>query len=665
MAAPITPVVPFEDPDQHEILTPDITTPYNIAWYLDTTVDQIPPDSVGWMVTAGWVTTNITYDTTTKPPTPYYEMKKKVLQNELILQSLLGEYTWAMNTAKANNEVRYNDIVRDWTQTLTSSQLQFDEQVSAQNTHASLYLSDLTSYMDAVNVLIEDNQSSLVADAAVATTALTAMDTKLSDLETNVGTSTTTIEGLLTDQAGYLSTFLAAFVAKRAELDTNYATHLAKIELLLQDVDADLSTFEGSQATQLAALSAAYTAHESTLGTLLSTAGTYLSGIATDITDVLTDIASDYIDVETEISALLVTGDTKLAAHVSDYDSVLAQLESDYILHEAVATAFLIDLGMTESARISAKFAASLSTQLQQAVDRGLYSSQFAIDLTARNTRDHNEEIVALNDRLNREKVENQHHLYSQQVTMRQGTMAGKSRMHGLQQELLRYQASQIVGLHGLQQSLRDRTMAGKQALYAIRDANTRLNLEVKNQLYSEGAAMRRVLIDEAARLQQLSQTITQFNTGQRDRLLEQIQTIVTQHTAGLDRQHTAEQSVSGAAVSERNILLQQLQDAVKGVVTGKDRYAAMTMQNASTMAEHRHRMVVERMNETVMRRDGGQKKHDEDMQLMAYQLDERNKLLIGLYGFVERREDVGPSLEDLSKLATSLADSSGGWISP
>lgn len=31
----------------------------------------------------------------------------------------------------------------------------------------------------------------------------------------------------------------------------------------------------------------------------------------------------------------------------------------------------------------------------------------------------------------------------------------------------------------------------------------------------------------------------------------------------------------------------------------------------------------------------------------MAYQLDERNKLLIGLYSFVERREDEGPTWND------------------
>jgi hypothetical protein len=50
---------------------------------------------------------------------------------------------------------------------------------------------------------------------------------------------------------------------------------------------------------------------------------------------------------------------------------------------------------------------------------------------------------------------------------------------------------------------------------------------------------------------------------------------------------------------------------------------------------------------------------------LMKYQLDERNKLIIGLYGFVERREDIAPRWEEFGKIVSGLGDSGGGWISP
>jgi hypothetical protein len=471
--------------------------------------------------------------------------------------------------------------------------VQFQAQVDEQNAHVYVYLFNMDAYMDEVAVDIAANESQLVADVAVATNTLNVFDAKLVDLEANVAAHTPTITGLLTDQAGYLSSFLVDFVAKRTELDTNYSLHLTLMESLLQDADTDLATFATRQAVLLIELEAAYTAHVTEIDALLATAAAYMAQIETDI------------------------------------NTILTQLVSDWDTHAIVATAFLDNLGVTELARIHEAYNATLSTQLQLLVDRGLYSGALAVDVTARNSRDRSEEIGILNDRLMREKWENQHKLYGQQ------------------------------------QSMRDRILAGKQAIYAIKDAVNRLNIEVRTTLYRAGQEMRQVLIEEAARLQQLSQAVTQWKAGSRDRLLEQIQQVVTQHMAGLDRQHTAQQEVSRVAMGQRDTLLGQLQDAVKGFLGGKERFAAMTMTNASTLADHRHRMLVEKMNMFAVRLAGLNEKNAENMKLMAYQLDERNKLMIGLYGFVERRDDVGPSINDLAKITTGLGDAGGGWITP
>jgi hypothetical protein len=678
---PVTPVVPHEDPNTSSdttysdpaadggylIDTEDISTPYISSWYVEETITQVPKDSVGWLVSQGWQIKNITYDAIALPPIPYYEMTRNVLQNELILQSLLNEYTFAYNTAQNINDMRYNRIVRDWDAMLTSTQLQFTEEVSAQNAHAAVYLGDLEFHMDAVKTLIEDNQSDLATDAGKATTALEAMETKLTDLEDNYNANWTIIDGLLSDQADYLADFLSQFILELAKLDTNYQAHLLLLETQITAAGTDIAAVKTVVDAQVALLASDYDTYSGASGTLedlLVLAGANLSTIATDIDTVLTDISSDYDDVALEITDLMAEGQTALTTHTGDYNAVLGALETDYDLHAGAATAFLDDLGATDLARIKEEFATSLATQLQRLTDNGLYSSLAAAAIE-RNTRDRDEQIQMLNDRLMREHFENQHRLYGQQTAMRQGTMAGKERMHGLQQELWRYEATQITGLHALQQSVRDRSMAGKQALYALRDANSRLKIEVQNTLYAAGQDMRRGLIEQAGRLQQLQQAVTQYTSGQRDKLLEQIQSVVTQDMAGLDRQHALQQTISGAAMAARNTLLQQLQDAEKGFMTGKERYAALTMQNASTLAEHRHKMIVERMNEVMTRQDGAQKKHDEDMKLMAYQLDTRNQLLIGFYGFVERREDVGPSIEDLARIATSLGDSSSGWIQP
>ena len=338
---------------------------------------------------------------------------------------------------------------------------------------------------------------------------------------------------------------------------------------------------------------------------------------------------------------------------------------------------------------------------LMQLTDQGMYSSARANDATARNTRDKNEEIAALNDRLMREKWENQHRLYEQQQGMRSRVAEGKDRLHGIEQGILQqnvtqitsrfnlqqsahdrtmagtdrlhtvkqsvyqYQATQISGLYQFLQAIRDRTLNAKTSLYGLRDANAKLNSATQSQLYEAGQTIKQRLIEEAARLQQLEQAITQWQAGQRDKLLAQIQEIEVQNLAGLDKQHSAQQDVSRVAMGERDTLLAQLQDAVKAILSGKERYAALTMQNASTLAGHKHKAIVEKMNESAVRLEGSRYTQDADMKLMAYQLDEQNKLLIGLYGFVERRDDIGPKFEDLAKITTALGDSGGGWITP
>lgn len=336
------PNVPFEDPDQRDdVTTPRMISPWSLGWWTSQMISSIPADSVGWLVSQGWQITDTTYDTTTVPPTPYYTMSRNSLQNWEILQSLMDEFTRTHNDAVTWNEMRYNDVVSDWTEMITSSQVQFDAEVSQQNAHVTLYLGNLDTYM--------------------------------------------------------------------TEIDNDIAETQSKIE----------------------------------------------------------------------------------------------DLESQYSSHALASPGYLLDLGTTELARINEQFAASLATQLQQLTDRGLYSSAVAADITARNHRDRDEQIQLLNDRLNREKLDNDHKLWEQLVAMR------------------------------------------------------------------------------------------------------------------------------------------------------------------SRQAEQRHQVIVEKMNATNVRLAGLQGQHADNMKLMAYQLDERNKLLIGLYGFVERREDVGPRFEDLTRLATSLGDAGGGWITP
>jgi hypothetical protein len=393
------PTVPAEDPDQSQLWFANETSPYSLYWWTAQTISDIPADAVGWLVAQGWQITDVEYDDSATPPIPQYAMSRRSLQNWVILQSLLNSYTIARNDALWANQIRYNEVVADWTEMLSSSQTQFTSQTSTQNTHSALYLGNLTTYMDKLDTLIDTN-----------TTAL--------------------------DEA------------------------LASSTAFLADSQAEYDLFD------------------------------------------------------------------------ADFSGIVALLESDYTTHAATARALLTDLGTTELARINEKFASDLATQTHQLIDRGLYSSAVITDITARNTRDKNEEIASLNDRLNREKLDNEHKLYALQTAMRERTLSGKDRLHALAQEILRYRQAQ-------------------------------------------------------------------------------------------------------------------------------------TMQNAEAETTHRFRAIAQMMEISMARLQGLQGQHTDGMKLMAYQLDERNKLLVGLYGFVERREDVGPQFEELAKIATSLGDAGGGWISP
>jgi hypothetical protein len=99
--------------------------------------------------------------------------------------------------------------------------------------------------------------------------------------------------------------------------------------------------------------------------------------------------------------------------------------------------------------------------------------------------------------------------------------------------------------------------------------------------------------------------------------------------------------------------------------MSGKERYAVLLMQNANTLAEHKHRAIAEMLNTSIKRLDVWKEVADQERVLMAYHLDERNKLLMAVYGFVERREDIGPEWKDVTQMLAGLGDSAGGWLTP
>jgi len=524
---PDVPEIPEQDlgqgipPINVPYVLPAIANPFLSVWWSTQTVSQVPENVMGWLVAQGYEVTGITQDTTTVPPTNYFALTREGMKPLEVLLSLCNSYTIAANEAREANQVRYNQVVTNWVEMIETSHDQFDAQTTEQNAQAGIFLTDLDAYMDAIETLIEDNQTQIVADALSAKIALEYMDGRLTELETNAAASAVIINGLLSG------------------LSTNVNTYVSEISVILTSLDAD------------------------------------------------------YLAVEADLEAIKTSAGTLGNEFATNYQAILDYLESDYLSHEGLSRGFLDDLGTTERARINEEFAARLSVQLQQLTTRGLSTSTLIADITERNHRDRDEQIQALNDRLMREKLGNQHQLYQQQFGMRTRMMDAQTQLYSVRQEVLKYQASLISGVYALLQETRNRIMAGKQAILSARDANARLGIEVNSTL------------------------------------------------------------------------LQQLQTALTGVLGGKERFGTLLMQLANTLAEHKHKAIIERMNTAAQRLDGWKSVSAENRALLAYQLDERNKLLIGLYSFVERRDDEGPRWEDQAKMIAALGDSGGGWLTP
>ena len=730
------PEVPLFDPGQSQLFLDDVRNPLEGVWFTTQTISQVPENVMGWLVAQGYEITGITQDTSTTPPTNYFALTKQGMDNVRAVTELCNSYTIAANDARWSNQVRYNEVILNWSQMILSSHGQFDAQTEEQNAQAGVFMTDLDEYMTAVETLIDDNRSQLVLDAAEAKAALVEMDSRLADLETNAAANAVIIGTLLTEQETNLQTYITDYDSQLTELDqnvaahiatvlgevdaletvleshvvdylqqfdsltSNYNAHLADIDELLATVAENVSTYTGDVNSILDLLDTDYQSVDADLGEIRTSAGAIVSTHAVDYQAILDLLAGDYSTHATLARSIVAFLATDYTPHATATRSITATLLSDYTTHDGAARGFLDGLGATELARINEEFAARLATQLQMLVTRGLSTSTLITDVTERNGRDRDEQIQLLNDRLNRERFENQHKLYEQkrsvrgqtmdnehrlyeqqrvmrgqtvdnehklyeqQLGMRTRMMDGENQLHSVRQEVLRYQASLISGVYALLQETRNRVLSGKQAIYAAKDASERLGIEVQSQLYAKLQDVRQKTIEATDRIYQLRDVFAKWSNTETHKLYEQLQQIEQLLLDAVERQHKAKQDVTRAEISQRDILLEQLQSALNALLGGKERFSTLLLNNASTLSDHKNKAIAQRLDTAVKRLDGWKAVADDNRKMMAYQLDERNKLLIGLYNFVERREDVGPDWTDGAKMIAGLGDS-GGWIQP
>lgn len=695
------PQVPEQNPGQTPFILPRIANPFLSIWWSTQTVTNVPENVMGWLVAQGYEITGISQDTTTVPPTNYFALTREGMQPLEVILALCNSYTIAANEARYSNQGRYNEIVINWTQLIETTHDHFNNQTAEQNAQAGVFIADLDEYMTAIEDLIEENRSQMVADALEAKLVLQEMDGRLADLESNAASNALTITDLLADQTANLQNYITGYDSKLVEMDTNVSDHIASVLDQISNLDTILDAHIADYSSQFDQLALNYSAHLSDIDALLAAMESNLDDYTADVEQILTSLQTDFDAVNVELTTFKDSSGTLVADHVVDYEDILDDLEvdfrnnsvstrtivtslySDFTAHEPATEGLLEGLGVTDLARINEEFASKLSVQLQDLVDRGLSEAAIITDITERNHRDRDEQIQLLNDRLNREKFENkhrlyeqhrgirgtnldnEHRLYEQQVAMRARTLDGKSQIHSVRQEVLRYQATLVNGIYALLQEVRNRTLSGKQAIFSAVDAIKRYNIEVKSSLYAQLQDVRQRAIESVDRIYQLRDVFAKWENSETHRTYEQLQQIEQLFLDCVQRQLAAKQDVTRNEMSQQDNLLQQAQSALTSLIGGKERFSTLLLQNASTLAEHKHRAIVERMNTATQRLDGWKSIADENRALMAYQIDERNKLLVGLYSFVERRDDIGPEWSQMASMIAGLGDSGGGWIQP
>jgi hypothetical protein len=322
-------------------------------------------------------------------------------------------------------------------------------------------------------------------------------------------------------------------------------------------------------------------------------------------------------------------------------------------------------LGTTELARINEQFDNLKARTRQELVDRGLYSSALVAQSDARVERERNEAIAALNDKLNREKLEDEHRLFGQQEEMRTKTLEGKDRVFSIRQEVLRYKAEAISRLYGQLQEARARMTSIRDSLIGLRDSFYKVKIEVLAGVNSKKIAIEEKIADAKDRLYALRSALLRWKGDNRFKLEAEVNALRNATADKATKTFSGRLDAYRTEIEALSRMISQCQEAVAANVQGQERSVAMTMQNAQFLAELRYKLAVAKMEARVKYMEGVLTKQEKEGQLLKYQLDTQNNLLIGLFGFVEKREDEPPTMENLIQLCTGLGDAGGGWVTP
>jgi hypothetical protein len=661
---PVVPGTSISDLSPEEYIEPAVG-----GWYQTFNAVDVPSKDLGWMQAQGWVVT----DTTVKGvadgfvvPTTFYNMTRQVLLNWNVINDLVSDFERAYNEGREHADLRYQDVCTIWNELIVKVQTDANEEITQANNWCTFYLANIDYLVSAVEAEIALSSNAVTSAGATIETALTEFAAKLSDLENNYAGHLVDIEALLTAQTAYLNAYIGDYDALLATLESEFDTHLAAVEDLETTGSADLTTHIAAYEAVLDQLSADYDTYAATVGSLVTSASASLVTFENQITALLALIVADYDALHSQVDSLLATADSTLGTHATDHDAILALMLADYETHDTTSRAYLTDLGVTELARINEQFDNLLASTRQDLTSRGFYSSALVAQTDARIERERSEAITTLNDRLAREKAENDHKLYEQKAGVRRAFLEGESRLHGIRQEVIRYHVEAITRTYSNALAARERTIAARQTVYNARQQLYEYRAQIAVNLNQRAEALRTRTLEGKDRVYQLRDALLKFKADNDYKLAGELTAIRAQAIESTNRQHAAEQEVSRHETESRHKLHAELQGAVERVLEGEKAYIAAQTAQGEFLAQARYRLCAQWLEATALRERASKTAQEDYEHVFRYFMDERNKLMIGLFGFMERRDDRYPSLDALTQLVSGLGDAGGTqWLAP
>jgi hypothetical protein len=163
--------------------------------------------------------------------------------------------------------------------------------------------------------------------------------------------------------------------------------------------------------------------------------------------DLVTNLQTLLSNNQADITSFLANSVNNNTGYVTLLVSNLALLQSDFTSHNTTASAYLTNLGITEEARINEQYDDLLTSQNQLLVNRGFYASSLSSQVVLQVERERTQAIIDLHDRLNREKLDNEHKLYEQEFRMRLEDLRVRQSVGGFHADLIKYQLDQRSNL--------------------------------------------------------------------------------------------------------------------------------------------------------------------------------------------------------------------------